>query len=663
MKQAFPLNENVVIIAGPGTGKTTKLLEIINSNINDSGLNPSDALVLMFNSDIKNEFANRMQSSNLHNLTLVKTFHAMALKILKESGYLKALGMTVSFDDGSIQKKMCSSVISQLSVLEFDYKKKQMMQDKKAIGLIMQFISLVKSTNSSPEDVYKTLDLSPTCSFIVPSYYAFEKIRCSKGLIFYDDFVPYATTALNKPELVINPYSEVYTRIFVDEYQDINQSQYNFINAIKSDSTTIVVAGDIDQTIYSWRGSDPTFMLNFESTFTPVQRVILNKTHRFGHSIALVTNKLISNNNQRFNKIVSSSTTTPNSSVRLIETMQPAGEAIKIISANVLVGESYGDHAILLRRWSESILYELSFLLKKIPYSIPPNFSLLNSKEIRLLSYILILITNQDEVLLQDERKNILIELLGFPSLNVTKAVYDDVITRLSNLPFKLWPSAIDTICMSSKDTGYKKVSERIRNIASLKMISSKNAYEVLKKYLDDSQVKRAMNFTSISSDEYEESLERIDTLLLILEKLQLSCKSALEYFNTLFKMTAIYNQSGGVTLTTIYRSKGREFKNVILPNWDKDLLGSNNSSLAIPISLEESRRLAYVATTRASSNLIMLTRPQKQNCSKKVLFARFLDEMKIESSNECAKLINLNQMATSNLDEIEFRYVQSMTI
>lgn len=58
-----------------------------------------------------------------------------------------------------------------------------------------------------------------------------------------------------------------------------------------------------------------------------------------------------------------------------------------------------------------------------------------------------------------------------------------------------------------------------------------------------------------------------------------------------------------------------------------------------------------------------MLTRPQKQNCPKKVLFARFLDEMKIESSNECAKLINLNQMATSNLDEIEFRYVQSMTI
>lgn len=108
MKQAFPLNENVVIIAGPGTGKTTKLLEIINSNINDSGLNPSDALVLMFNSDIKNEFANRMQSSNLHNLTLVKTFHAMALQVLKESGYLKALGMTVSFDDGSIQKKICS---------------------------------------------------------------------------------------------------------------------------------------------------------------------------------------------------------------------------------------------------------------------------------------------------------------------------------------------------------------------------------------------------------------------------------------------------------------------------------------------------------------------------------------------------------------------------
>lgn len=656
---------NALVDAGPGTGKTTTLIEFILSKT--LSIPAKSICVLMFNADIQKDFASRIKKRGLTDLPLVKTFHGFALNLLKESGHLNSSGFQCSMDSGQEQTKLARQALKIVADGTQNRKIASIVRESKTADTLLSFVGLCKAHMLPVKEVFELAGINRTYAFLIPAFYEYEKARIAEMVLFFDDWIPECVSILKKDENLRRNYQTKFQLVLIDEYQDINAAQKELVMLIRGDSTGVVAVGDVDQSIYSWRGSNPGFMLTFDKEFSPCQMLGLSQSFRYGHRLSLLANHLISNNDDRFDSITSSAPGTPETVVDIVSTSTPAGDIVKTIENHMAGGQDPSECAVLIRRWSQAMLFELSFLLRRVPYQMPPEYALPSSREIRLLTVLLTFVTGIDMALESDERAKMIYELLRFPHTYVPNTQLMDISRRLSRMEHRNWAPAIDAMQISGgKKSRLENVRERVWTISQLCDLSQdKMAIDIYEHYLSETKMEEWLSNSSASNDEFQEAKERIQSLATVLRALNLDSNMALEYFQRLILMSkAQTRKRQGVTLTTMFRAKGCEYHTVLLPYWDGDTLPmkSNNES-GITVDEAEERRLAYVGMTRAKHLLKIFHSPAPETDHPLSKASKFLLESQVEQSLTLAdSMYDKNSRITPHT-KISERYLQKVGI
>ncbi len=290
---------HAIINACPGSGKTTVIAALI-INLLSKGYVGSDMLVLMFGSDAQKHFVSKLKKAasgmNGAKHPEVLTFHALCLRLCK---YFSERGLMPNYalETSDFTLKMMASYVLKSHYTPQQWKLMQNKNDK-VVDLFITFIDLIKSGSKSPKQVASDIRLAKdNIEPFIAAFLVFEKEREKKGIRFFSDLIYDVVNLLNENQRARDLVSNKKKYIFVDEFQDINEIQYSLLKHLAGDKANAIVIGDVDQSIYQWRGSDPEFMNSyFTEDFPGAKEYQLTQTFRYGHELTIASNMLIGNN-------------------------------------------------------------------------------------------------------------------------------------------------------------------------------------------------------------------------------------------------------------------------------------------------------------------------------------------------------------------------------
>ncbi|MGF1685402.1 ATP-dependent helicase [Photobacterium japonica] len=642
---------NALCIAGAGTGKTTTLVGVIEQKL--ATIPAQHMLVLMFNRDIRLDFQAKLQASGVNAAVPVHTFHSFCLKFLNQTGFIRETGYRVDYQSGESDKSLVKAVLRDLSGLEKTYQRQQMIKDPKTIELLLSFIGLVKAYMLSPHEVFKLADINRDYLFILDAYDAFETRRKAQKLLFFDDWLVESVKLLEGNDAIRQHYQQHGKLIVVDEFQDINTAQYRLLKQLLGPETQLLAVGDVDQCIYKWRGSAPQFMLNFDQDFAPATTYTLSQTFRFGHSLALAASHLIANNKQRFSDFLTTSGEgiTDTDFVECGSARQ-VGEIAQSIQTHLDQGGKASEVAILVRRWSQTLLFELAFLSKKVPYHMPVPSVLGNSREVKLLIEVMTLATGRYHEQETPAKSALLFSLLCFPHCYVPNKTLKPLCDQLAGMDPATWLTFIGRFEKANASLKLETLIDRLALLVQLMRKGSFKAALVYKQYRSESGLDSWIWKTEATASEIEEAIERLDSVATVLDSMDQDCAKALQYFEyytyqSVHQSNPVAHQQGGshaqnnaaqesVQLTTIFRAKGCEYDYVHLPFWDKDAFPyMNKASGSMGADIEEERRLAYVAMTRAKQKASVYYTVPEKSLGRVTNASRFVLEAKAALAND----------------------------
>ncbi|MGF1683643.1 ATP-dependent helicase [Photobacterium minamisatsumaniensis] len=646
---------NALCIAGAGTGKTTTLVGMIEQKL--ATIPAQEMLVMMFNRDIRTDFQAKLQAAGIEQPVPVHTFHSFCLKFLNQTGFLRDTGFRVDYQSGESDKALVKGILREIAGLEKTYQRQQVIKDPKTIELLLSFIGLVKAYMLSPYEVFKLAEINRDYLFIIDGYEKFEELRKQQRTLFFDDWLVETVKLLEGNDAIRQHYHQHCKLVVVDEFQDINTAQYRLLKQLLGDNTQLVAVGDVDQCIYKWRGSAPQFMLDFDESFAPAKTYTLSQTFRFGHSLALAASHLIANNKQRFSDFLTTSCEgVKDTQVIECGSARQVGEVAQSIQDYLQNGGKPSEVAILVRRWSQTLLFELAFLSKKVPYHMPVPSVLANSREVKLLMELMALATGRFQEQAPQQKSALLFSVMGFPHCYVPNKTLKPLCEQLAGMEPSTWLTFIARYEKANPTLKLESLIERLELLARLMRKGSLKAADVYKQYRKESGLDTWIWKTEATASEIEEAIERLDSVSTVLDSMDQDCAKALQYFEYYTYQSGLQNGSSknngqqgenaqeSVQLTTIFRAKGCEYEQVHLPFWDKDAFPyMNKSSGSIGADIEEERRLAYVGMTRAKQKAcIYYSSPEK--LSVKVTNAsRFVIESKITIAKELGPKLYLS--------------------
>ena len=625
---------NALCIAGAGTGKTTTLVGLIEKKL--AQVPAGEMLVMMFNRDIRTDFQQKLQDRGIAQNVPVHTFHSFCLKLLNQTGFLRETGYRVDYQSGESDKSLVKTVLRTIAGKENNYQRQQMIKDPKTIELLLSFIGLVKAYMLPPGEVFRMSEISRDYLFIIDAFEPFETLRKQNKVLFFDDWLVESVNLLETSEAIREHYHHHCKLVVVDEFQDINTAQYRLLKQLLGPQTQLLAVGDVDQCIYTWRGSAPQFMLDFEDDFAPATIYTLSHTFRFGHSLALSASHLIANNKQRFNDFLTiSGDGVSDTTIELCGSSRQVGEIARSVQQYIAAGGDPAEVAILVRRWSQTLLFELAFLAKQLPYQMPVPSVLAHSREVRLLIELMSLATGRYEQMAVQQKMELLFNLLSFPHCYVPNKVLRPLCDQLAAMETANWAVFIGRYDKANSSLKLDNLIDRLDLLVRLQRKGSFKASEVFNQYRNESSLDNWLWKTEATATEVEEAVERLDSVATVLETMDQNCDKALQYFEYYTRQSSRHDaeqEASGVQLTTIFRAKGCEYNQVHLPFWDKDAFPyMNKGAGSIAADVEEERRLAYVAMTRARQQAtIYYTEPDKKG-AKATNASSFVLEAKVE--------------------------------
>lgn len=382
----------LLVLAGAGSGKTRVLTFRIAHMLGDLGVKPWQILAITFTNKAAAEMRERLAAlipSGTRGMW-VCTFHAMCVRMLREDADL--LGYTGQFTiyDDDDSKRMVRDIMQALGIEQKQF----------PINMIRSKISSAKNAMIGPEDMLKSAD-SPNDKKAAQVYLELERrLRAANAMDFDDLLVRTLELLRTRPE-VLDKYQERFRYISVDEYQDTNHVQYEIANLLAAKYQNLMVVGDDDQSIYSWRGADITNILDFEQDFKNCKTVKLEQNYRSTGHILSAANAVVRHNSQRKDKRLF----TAEGDGEKIQAFQAsderdegrwiAGEIEKLHSK----GTSYDDIAVFYRTNAQSRILEDMFLRAGVPYKIVGGTRFFDRAEIRdVMAYLKMIVNPADEM-------------------------------------------------------------------------------------------------------------------------------------------------------------------------------------------------------------------------------------------------------------------------
>ena len=597
----------VLIIAGAGSGKT-RVITFRIAYMLDKGIPQSQILALTFTNKASREMAQRVKEltgKKLQMLT-VSTFHAFGVRILRED--IQRLGWRENF---SIYDDVDRNQLIKETGRELGFTADAL--DVYAIGnLFSQVKTGMKHWGEGANDQYQRL------------YEEYQSGLKLYNAVDFDDLIVLPIKLFREYPEVVAKYRDRYKYIMVDEFQDTSLQQYEFMHAMAD--RNVCVVGDDDQSIYSWRGANYENIIMFEKDFPGLKEIKLEQNYRSTGTILAAANGVIAHNTNRKEKSLWSG----NDSGKPIEIYIPENEADEADFVADTIQEirmeekrSYADFGVLIRANTLSRAVEEAFLESNIPYIMSGGTSFFQRKEIKdVISYLRVIANPDDDINL--------LRIINTPRRGIGRKSIEDISAVATAMKCSLWVAiesliAIPEFTLGGPEPNPGGLTEKSRadletfvnfiNEHRSSMLSGKDLSNKVKKMVDE------IDYWSYLVQEYQKNEKAARYKFLNIDSLINSIstwekdpdnfkKSLYDYLNRITLITRDdmedEEDNGKVNLMTIHASKGLEFPVVFIIGAEDGIIPHARSMEDGGGSVEEERRLFYVAITRARDKLFI---------------------------------------------------------
>nr|MCR5157251.1 UvrD-helicase domain-containing protein [Butyrivibrio sp.] len=596
----------VLILAGAGSGKTRVLTHRVAYLIDECGVNPWNIMAITFTNKAAGEMRDRVDKIVGFGAESiwVSTFHSSCVRILRR--YADKIGYDNNFtiydadDSKSLLKEIC--------------KKYQLETTTLKLRQIMSSISKCKDNLVTPEEYATSTYNDFIKSKISKAYSEYQSALKKNNAMDFDDLIMKTVELFKKNPEVLDSYQERFKYIMVDEYQDTNNAQFEFIRLLADKYRNLCVVGDDDQSIYRFRGANIRNILDFEKVYPDATVIKLEQNYRSTQQILDAANAVIRHNYGRKDKS--------------LWTDEKNGEKIKLRQFDTAYDEaqfiadeigklkrsgklSYDETAVLYRTNAQSRLLEERFVYEGIPYDLVGGTNFYSRREIKdLLAYLKTIDNGRDDIAVK--------RIINVPK----RGIGNTTIEYVQNYADERQISFYDALCEADQIMAVSRSAGKLKDFVTMirafrTKMKEYSLEELLKDVIDTTSY---MNYLK-TIDEDDDSgdndrAQNVDELISKIasyeenEEIEMPTLSGfLEEVALVADIDRIGEDNEKVLLMTLHSAKGLEFENVYLAGMEEGVFPSYmtlQSEDSDPESIEEERRLAYVGITRAKKHLTL---------------------------------------------------------
>ncbi len=637
----FSVNGPLLILAGAGSGKTTVLVNrianiirygnaytsrTVDPDFSEDDLNaveqylrdgqplpeqvrsclavdpcrPWQILAITFTNKAAGELKNRLVSllgADGEDIW-ASTFHSSCARILRRDG--EKIGYSNHF-----------------TIYDTDDSRRLMKECQKQLGIedkylshkaILSEISHAKDNMIQPDEYALQAGGDNRIGLIAKAYQLYQKRLREADAMDFDDLICNCVFLLQSNAEVLEYYQNRFRYIMVDEYQDTNHAQYLLVKLLAQRSTNLCVVGDDDQSIYKFRGATIENILSFEKTFPNAKVIRLEQNYRSTKNILDAANAVISHNQARKGKTLwTNNGAGEKIGIHTAYSEQDEADNIakKMLDENA-AGRKFSDFAVLYRMNTQSNMLEKVFVKSGIPYRIIGGLRFYERKEIKdMIAYLSVINNPYDEIRLR--------RIINQPK----RSIGDKTIAQAAEIAVQVGESVFDVIRHADEYEPLRRTSPKLLQFASTiqELIDASNSADVSLNELYHMILDKTDYIRCLQAAEEDDAQDRIDNInelasnLIQYEADNGEAASLSGFLEEVSLMTDIDNydtQSESVVMMTMHSAKGLEFPVVFLPGFE-DGIFPGMQAIYNPEEIEEERRLAYVAITRAKEELYIL--------------------------------------------------------
>lgn len=583
-------------VAGAGSGKTRALAHRFAYLVNEMGIMPSNILCVTFTNKSAAEMKRRINSLTGDNDSgYICTFHSFCVSVLQEDSYAVQYPKNFLVLDNSDINSMLDIIYAErgLTLRDMPYNRaRDMIEIKKLFEIPDYYMDMIEM---SPEVLHEKYLGATEVHDIIFWGYLYQEKKCF-GLD-YNDLIKFTLYIFEKNEKIRTKWQKRLEYIMIDEFQDIDSLQYELMEVLQEYHKNLFVVGDPDQTIYTWRGADVAYLLDFDKVFPETKTIMMMENYRSTSQILNAANSLISKNKLRMKKELVP-TLEDGAPVHWHHAPDQGREAQWIAEETdrlLKSGVRPGDIAILYRAHFVSRSVEEALLAKKIPYTIYSGVQFFDRMEIKdTLSYLRMLVSGDDlsfSRIINKPRRNMGVRRMEFlrgAAERENSTLYEALCRNIDDPIFKGTKAEkfISLIEYYKGFYGGRPISE------VLTAILHESGYEEMLRTEGDQA--RLDNLAELKQAVYEYETECGEETTL---------ESYLAHI-ALYTNSDASDNGGCVRLMTVHTAKGLEFSYVFLCSMNEGVFPSKKTNSQK--GMEEERRLAFVAVTRAMKRLYL---------------------------------------------------------
>ena len=637
-KQAvFTVNGPLLILAGAGSGKTTVLINRIanilrygdaynstylrddldendiaackayiengmplttetQEHLSVSACAPWRIMAITFTNKAAGELKDRLCAmlGEAANDICASTFHSTCARILRRDGERIGYSSHFTVYDTDDQRRLMKSILKELDISEKSITPKSILNE----------ISRAKDSLISPAEYALTVGDDFRLKIISRAYTTYQKRLEDADAMDFDDLINKVVELFKKCPDVLEYYQNRFRYLMVDEYQDTNHAQYTFVRMLAEKSGNLCVVGDDDQSIYKFRGATIENILSFENTFQNATVIRLEQNYRSTQNILDAANAVIEHNTERKGKTLWTQNGT-GAMIHLHTAENETDEAeriTKIILDGVAAGRKFSDYAVLYRMNSQSLTFERNFAKSGVPHRIIGGTRFYERREIReMIAYLSVINNPSDEMRLR--------RIINTPKRSIgdrSVEVAAQIGQQTGETLFEVVSHAKDYPALSRAANKMTLFAAQIQGLIELN-----NDEKVTLGELYDELVERIDYLSFLKTDDPESAEDRAANVQELASNLRRfeeenpegTLSDFLEEVSLITDIDNYDNNADSVVLMTVHSAKGLEFPVVFLPGMEENIF-PGMASVYVPSEVEEERRLAYVAITRAKEEL-----------------------------------------------------------
>lgn len=637
-KQAvFTVNVPLLILAGAGSGKTTVLINRIanilrygdaynstylrddldendiaackayiengtplttesQEHLSVSACAPWRIMAITFTNKAAGELKDRLCAmlGETANDIWASTFHSTCARILRRDGERIGYSSHFTVYDTDDQRRLMKNILKELDISEKNITPKSILNE----------ISRAKDSLISPAEYALTVGDDFRLKIISRAYTTYQKRLEDADAMDFDDLINKVVELFKKCPDVLEYYQNRFRYLMVDEYQDTNHAQYTFVRMLAEKSGNLCVVGDDDQSIYKFRGATIENILSFENTFQNATVIRLEQNYRSTQNILDAANAVIEHNTERKGKTLWTQNGT-GAMIHLHTAENETDEAeriTKIILDGVAAGRKFSDYAVLYRMNSQSLTFERNFAKSGVPHRIIGGTRFYERREIReMIAYLSVINNPSDEMRLR--------RIINTPK----RSIGDRSVEVAAQIGQQTGETLFEVVSHAKDYPALSRAANKMTLFAAQMqgLIELNNDEEVTLGELYDELVERIDYLNFLKTDDPESAEDRAANVQELASNLRRfeeenpegTLSDFLEEVSLITDIDNYDNNADSVVLMTVHSAKGLEFPVVFLPGMEENIF-PGMASVYVPSEVEEERRLAYVAITRAKEEL-----------------------------------------------------------